>query len=161
MGNWQNQAALRLGWGSAASEMVPNFGRMVPFGVVLLDYSQPAAIFRLPARMNFHLGYTVGWGEKYGENWRDYSWPQTGISLDASLISWGRFYGGTGVGAFMKWQVDARQDSRFMFMTRAFIGYRATDRFSGEAFIKHYSDGNLTPINGAYNFVGLGITAGF
>ena len=161
-GDNQNQIGLYAGWGTAGGSLEPDFWKFAPFGLALLSYSQPTTIFRLPGRQNFHIGSTIGWEEKYDEIWRDYSWPLVGLSWDVSLINFLRpVYAGTGLGTFIKWDKDIRQDSRFMFGFKLFIGYRMTDKFSMEIFTQHYSNGNLTPINGSYNFVGLAALVSF
>ncbi|MCL2338948.1 MAG: acyloxyacyl hydrolase [Proteobacteria bacterium] len=160
-GPYRNQISLYVGWGSDSSRLYPDFNYMVPFGIVQLQYSQPIAFLRLPSRVNITGGYTFGWGKSGGENWRDYSHLVASLSWDAAFLNWRGFYLGAGLGIAMKSGMDARQDSRVMFTPRAFLGYRIADRWGAELFFQHYSDGNLTPVNAAYNFVGIGTTYSF
>ena len=68
---------------------------------------------------------------------------------------------GVGLGPYMKWKTDARQDSRFVFGVRAFVGYRFWDNVGIELVTTHFSNGNLTPVNAAYNFAGLQVSINF
>jgi hypothetical protein len=157
-----DSVGLYFGMGLRNCQIYPDFTKPAPFGMAMIEYGQPMTFFRLPAKYSFHIGYTQGFDDNYkGEDWVDYSWPMGGISLETVLMSWGDFYGGAGLGMFMKWKVDERQDSRFIFGLKGFIGYEISDAVSVEFFHRHFSNGNLTPINRAYNFTGLGMNFRF
>ena len=118
-------------------------------------------LFRLPGRYSIHFGGALGFREHDGEDWHSYSNIMAGLSADVALVHTDRFYFGTGLGAFEKSRVDVRQDSRFMFQLKLFAGYRVSSMWSIELFTQHFSNGNLTPINKAYNFAGLALLMNF
>lgn len=161
----KNQIGIYGAFGTGGSSLknlvLPTEWEFVPFGMATMEYSQPATFFRMPARANLHAGWTFGWGRKDGEDWRDYTWPMIGLSWDVALLTWRGIYAGAGLGAFIKWRTDARQDSRFVFGTKTFVGYRLSRALSAEVFTQHFSNGNLTPVNGAYNFAGISILVNF
>ena len=163
-GSAENQIAFYGAVGTGGSKLDHLFGvqwEIVPFTYWAVQYSQPITFFRLPARQTFSLGTTVGLGEYDGEDWRKYSWPMFSITMDIAPITIGKFYMGIGVGPAIKSKSDARQDSKFVFDTKAFIGYRFTDSFGAEFRTEHFSNGSLTPINKAYNFAGLAVFMNF
>lgn len=163
-GDAQNQVSFKFSIGTGGSSMYHLIGinwHMEPFSFFSVEYSQPTTFFRLPARQSIELGTTYGFRKKDGEDWTDYSWPIIGASIDPVLFWTDRLYAGFGLGPYIKWQVDSRQDSRFVFGTKVFFGYRATNRMGIELFTKHFSNGNLTPINAAYNFFGLDVNVNF
>jgi len=160
-GDANNQIGFYGGWGTDARTLYPDLTHFVPFGILQLQYSQPITFLRLPGRVNVQVGGMAGWGKKDGEDWRDYNHFLAALTWDVALIHWRQLYFGAGLGIAMKSGTDVRQDSRVMFTPRLFLGYHFADRWGVEAFFQHYSDGNLTPVNGSYNFIGLGVTYRF
>jgi lipid A 3-O-deacylase len=163
-GDAQNQISVKASIGTGGSSMYNLLGirwKMEPFSFFSVEYSQPITFFRLPARQNIEIGTTYGFDKRDGEDWSHYSWPIIGLSMDPVLLHTERCYAGVGVGPYIKWQVDSRQDSRFVFGTKVFMGCRVNNSFGVELFTKHFSNGNLTPINAAYNFVGLDVNVNF
>jgi hypothetical protein len=156
-----NQMGIYFGQGTGGGSIQPDFWDITPFGWTMFQYSQPATFFRLPARQNIHVGTTMGWGDKDDECWKNYSWPQAGLSMDAAVMTWNDFYLGGGIGAFMKYERDERQDSRYMFGLKMFVGYGISESWAAEIFTQHFSNGNLSPNNGSYNFFGLALLRNF
>ncbi|OHU85936.1 hypothetical protein BKN38_00305 [Helicobacter sp. CLO-3] len=77
------------------------------------------------------------------------------------FFSLGRhFYAGLGIGIYIRSRLDSRVGSAFTFGERLFMGYAQQIGGGGglslEIFIKHYSNGDLTPRNAGFNFLGLG-----
>lgn len=115
-------------------------------GMFMLQYSQPATVFRLDGRQNLHVGHVLDGNTP---------WSFAGASLDVILASYRRVYAGAGIGGFIRTQETERLNSRFTFGERAFIGCRITPTFGAEVFIQHFSNGDLTDKNLGYNFLGL------
>jgi hypothetical protein len=87
--------------------------------------------------------------------------PIIGLSWDAAVLTWRGFYAGAGLGLSIKGNKDVRQDSRVVFGTKVFLGYRLSEKVSAEFFTMHYSNGDLTPVNQSYNFSGASILYNF
>jgi hypothetical protein len=164
-GNAENQIGVYAGVGTGGSNiyhLIPGtWWDFKPFSIFVIQYSQPMKFFRLPARYSFHAVKFHGFGKHDGENWRAYSQVALGMSTDAVFFHTRRFYFGAGLGAFEKSKVDTRQDSRFVFQLKLFAGCKLSDRWSAELFTQHFSNGNLTPTNASYNFVGLAALVNF
>lgn len=111
----------------------------------MLQYSQPAEIFRLTGRQNLHLGYVNG----------DTDWFLAGASVDVIPLSWNKFWAGVGIGAFIRTRTTEKLNSRFTFGERAFVGYNITQTSRAEFFVQHFSNGDLTDKNMGYNFFGI------
>lgn len=161
MGTAQNQMGVNL----SQSVGPGGFWHLIPgndwqteaFQYAAFQYSQPTEVFRLPARLNLHIGYLVGWGDMS----HDYSDPFAGMSWDVAIASAGNFYAGTGLGPYIKLDYDGRQDSLLMFGTKIFVGYAVSNEWRAELNVQHMDSAGLTPIDGGYNFVGLSILKSF
>ena len=143
---YKNQIGLHGGYG------IGNMNPEPANGLLMLHYSQPIQFFRLDARQNLHLGYIFSESDP---------WYFGGMSFDAALLSWNKFYIGAGIGAYIRNASTQRLDSRFTFGEKVFIGYQITKKFSTELFVQHYSNGDLTDKNLGYNFAGLSFNMNF
>lgn len=119
---------------------------------LLLLYSQPDRLFRLPSRINFELGGVVGWDK--------YNAFTIGISEDILLpiasIPYGNLYIGAGLGFYIRNISDDRIGSNFTFGERLFLGYSHKNSLF-EIYIKHYSNGTIQLPNGGHNFLGVSL----
>ncbi len=156
-GDKQNQfgvyGAGSTGTGSPLSHMGSKVQYTEDLGEIELQYSQPSEFFRLPARSSVHLIQIIG---------EDKTQPAFGLMQEFLFIpNLERFYAGLGLGIYMKERAnDGRIDSRFTFGERLFLGYHF-DSMTLELYWRHFSNGDLTPINTAYNFFGLGTVWNF
>jgi len=121
-------------------------------GFAMLQYSQPARLFRLDGRLNVQAGYV---------NSKTYPWFVGGVSLDLIPFAWRGFWTGIGFGGFIRNEPSQRVDSRFTFGERVFIGRHISDRISMELFYQHFSNGDLTQRNLGYDFVGISANLNF
>ena len=145
-GEYKNQIGLYGGCGVGDMDMESSAG------LLMLHYSQPTKIFRLDARQSLHIGHVFSESDQ---------WSFGGLSFDAVLVSWNKFYIGAGIGAYIRNNMTPRLDSRFTFGEKAFIGYQITEKLGTELFIQHYSNGDLTGQNLGYNFLGLSFNMNF
>ena len=127
-----------------------------PQTLVIAKYSQPTKIFRLDARMNLEFVQNIAYHSSHG-----LSFFAAGISWDVALLKWRGFYLGIGIGPYMRDSRDRWVDSRLVFGERVFIGKKICDKWRGEIFTQHFSNGNFTDVNRGFNFVGLGISYSF
>ncbi|MDR2770324.1 MAG: acyloxyacyl hydrolase [Rickettsiales bacterium] len=160
-GGDQNQISLTwgrsTGGGPLSQLIIPNW-RFEGFEYFELSYGQPSEFFRLPARLNVHAGYLADHRDRPV---REKSHLLAGISWDAVLLRYCGFYFGMGIGAFIKEFADEQQDSQFNFGEKAFIGYRFDGGYNAEFSTRHFSNGDLTPGNGSYNFAGITFAVSF
>lgn len=127
-----------------------------PTTIVMLQYSQPIEILRLPARVNVHALQNFAYHHDSGA-----SFGAIGISWDivfASICGW---YFGAGLGPYMRDSGDKYVESRLVFGERVFIGKNIGDRIRAEIFTLHFSNGDFTEMNHGFNFLGLGFNYSF
>lgn len=146
MGAYENQVSLLGGY--VMGDIKPESEN----GLIMAQYSQPGKMFRLDVRQNLHLGHVISSSD---------AWSFAGISVDAALIQVGRVYTGVGLGGFIRTAQTPRLGSRFTFGERAFVGCKINDRISGELYVQHFSNGDLTAENAGYNFIGLSANFNF
>lgn len=156
-GEKQNQFGLYAG-GSTGTGAVSRMGSTLQvqedLGVVELQYAQPSTFFRLPARSSIHVAQIVG---------QDKTQVVFGLMQEFLLVpNFERFYAGLGLGIYIKERsTDGRVDSAFTFGEKLFLGNRFDNYYSMELYWRHFSNGDITPVNKAYNFVGLGLIKNF
>lgn len=156
-GNQQNQFGLYAG-GSTGTGAVSRMGSTLQvqedLGVVELQYAQPSTFFRLPARSSIHLAQIMG---------QDKTQTVFGLMQEFLLLpNFEHVYAGLGLGIYIKERsTDGRVDSAFTFGEKLFLGYRFDSDYCLELYWRHFSNGDITPVNAAYNFVGLGLIKNF
>lgn len=127
-----------------------------PMTFVMLQYSQPIQIFRLPARINLNMIQNVAYKKDEGK-----SFGAIGISWDIVLAQFCDWYFGIGVGPYMRDSGDEYVASRLVFGERVFIGKNLTNHFHAELFTQHFSNGDFTETNRGFNFIGMAINYSF
>lgn len=127
-----------------------------PQTLIMLTYSQPMEIMRLPSRMNISIVQNIAYESSNG-----LSFIGAGMSWDVSLVDWRGFYLGIGIGPYYRDNHDRWVSSRLMFGEKVFIGKDIADHWRGELFTIHFSNGDLTDINTGFNFLGLAISRSF
>lgn len=170
-GNNQNQIMLNLGQGVNSFGLIPAPEMFVPFNLAQLTYSQPTTVFRIPARQNFNIMQTIGYGQKYEYtdyvetftwNWADYSTQIASITWDVALLHNEHVYFGVGMGVAIQGQQNAREGTKFLLPFKVFLGWRFTENWNAEIFAQHFSNGDTGGVaNYSYNFFGLGIGYSF
>lgn len=156
-GGQQNQFGLYAG-GSSGTGAVSRMGSTLQvqedLGVVELQYAQPSTFFRLPARSSIHVSQIVG---------QDKTQLVFGLMQEFLLVpNFEHVYAGLGLGIYIKERsTDGRVDSAFTFGEKLFLGYRFDNDYCVELYWRHFSNGDITPVNDAYNFVGLGLIKNF
>lgn len=158
--NTENSIALYIGQGTGSGTLFKlvdpvlwNFESMTN---LMLQYSQPMEIFRLPSRMNFNLVQNFGY-----HNTKGLSFTAIGVSWDVAIINWRGFYLGLGVGPYMRDSKDRYVESRLVFGEKFFIGKNISDNWRAEIFTLHFSNGDFTETNHGFNFAGLAINYSF
>ena len=127
-----------------------------PMTIVMIQYSQPTQILRLPARINVHALQNFAYRHDNGA-----SFGAVGISWDivfASICGW---YIGAGMGPYMRDSGDKYVESRLVFGERIFIGKNIGNRVHAEIFTLHFSNGDFTEMNRGFNFLGIGLNYSF
>ena len=156
----QNSIALYVGQGTGPGTLFklvdPFLWEFEPMTNLMLQYSQPVQVFRLPSRINLNLVQNLGYGHDRG-----LSFTAVGISWDIVLVHWRGFYLGLGVGPYMRDTRDRYVASRLVFGERVFIGKNITNRWRAEFFTQHFSNGDFTELNRGFNFTGLAISYSF
>ncbi|MBQ4070094.1 MAG: acyloxyacyl hydrolase [Alphaproteobacteria bacterium] len=158
---YDNQIAFNAGAGVNSGFLIPPPSQFVPYTMFEFQYSQPTTFFRLPARQSINIVMNVGYGEKYGWHWDDFTIPMAVISEDIALFHCHDWYGFMGLGAGMQLQQNERIGSKLVFGFKLGTGYHISDQIGIEAFVQHFSNGNTAPENNSYAFYGLGITYNF
>ena len=158
--NTKNSIALYIGQGTGSGTLFKlvdpvlwNFESMTN---LMLQYSQPMEIFRLPSRMNFNLVQNFGY-----HNTKGLSFTAIGVSWDVAIINWRGFYLGLGVGPHMRDSKDRYVESRLVVGEKFFIGKNISDNWRAEIFTLHFSNGDFTETNHGFNFAGLAINYSF
>ncbi|MDR0726446.1 MAG: acyloxyacyl hydrolase [Rickettsiales bacterium] len=149
-------AAQGTGGGTMFKLIQPVLWDFEPMTALMVQYSQPLKIFRLPARQSLHFVQNLSY-----ESDRGLSFFAAGISWDVALLNWNGFYFGTGLGPYMRDSRDRRVESRLVFGEKVFIGKNINDRWRAEIFTLHFSNGNFTSVNDGFNYAGLAISCSF
>lgn len=144
------------GRGTLFKLVQPGLWQFMPQTVMMLQYSQPMDIFRLPGRRNIHVVHNMAYETDDG-----LSFSALGISLDVALFNWRGFYLGIGLGPYMRDERDDCVESRLVFGEKFFIGKNISDRWRVEFMTLHFSNGNFTPKNDGFNYAGLAINYSF
>ena len=158
MGTYQNQIAFGIGQGFDTGILLPPPVRPVPFYIATLQYSQPTTFFRIPARRSLNLSETLGFHEKYGWEWQDYTIPIIYVTEDIALFRYHKLYAGMGAGAGLQAKENERLGAKLVFQFKVTFGYNFNKQWAGEFFIQHFSNANTADENNSYAFYGLGVT---
>nr|MBQ0091525.1 acyloxyacyl hydrolase [Candidatus Enterousia merdequi] len=158
MGTYQQQIAFGIGQGFDTGWILPPPVKPVPFYIGTFQYSQPTTFFRVPARRSINISETVGFHEKNGWEWQDYSIPMIYVTEDIALFRYKRLYAGLGAGAGLQAKQNDRIGSKLLFQFKATFGYNFDRRWAAELFIQHFSNANTADENNSYAFYGLGVT---
>ncbi len=161
-GTAENQIAVNIGQGVNSGFLIPPPSQFVPFYMLPnIQYSQPTTFFTLPARQSLNFGETVGMGRAYGWDWTDFSIPILWASGDVALLHGENWYYATGVGVGFQAKENDRLGAKLLFQFKISGGYRFNERWGGELFVQHFSNGNTAEENHSYAFYGLGVTYNF
>ena len=156
----ENAIALYVSQGTGAGTLFklvdPFMWEFEPMTNLMLQYSQPMEIFRLPSRMNLSVVQNLGYHHTQG-----LSFTAIGVSWDVALINWRGFYLGIGIGPYMRDSRDRYVQSRLVFGERVFIGKNIGNDWHIELFTQHFSYGDFTEINRGFNFTGLAVNYSF
>lgn len=161
MGKYENQISVGIGQGFDTGILFPPPVRPVPFYIGTITYSQPTTFFRIPARQNINISQTVGFGEKNGWKWDDYTIPIGYLTEDIALFRYKFFYMGTGAGVGLQVKENARLGAKLLFEFKVTFGFNINEQWATELFIQHFSNANTADDNHSYAFYGLGITHNF
>ena len=158
--NTQNSITLYTGQGTGSGSLFklvdPFMWDFEPMTMLMLQYSQPSELFRLPSRINLSFVQNFGYHHDHG-----LSFMAIGISWDVAIINWKGFYLGGGIGPYMRDSRDRYVESRLVFGEKFFIGKNITDHWRTEFFTLHFSNGDFTEINHGFNYTGLAINYSF
>ena len=158
MGTYQQQVAFGIGQGFDTGWLLPPPTRPVPFYIGTITYSQPTTFFRVPARRSINISETLGFHEKYGWKWQDYTIPMAYLTEDIALFRYKRLYGGLGAGAGLQAQENERLGAKLIFEFKVTLGYNINKQWATEFFIQHFSNANTAEENNSYAFYGVGFT---
>lgn len=158
--NADNAIALYVSQGTGPGSLFklvdPFLWEFEPMTNLMVQYSQPASIFRLPSRIN--LAFVQNFGYRHD---RGLSFMAVGVSWDVALVQWRGFYIGAGLGPYMRDSRDHYVQSRLVFGERFFIGKNIGDAWRIEFFTQHFSNGDFTETNRGFNFTGLAVNYSF
>lgn len=162
-GDYKRQVGLHVGTGVNSGFLVPPPSQFVPFALVHFQYSLPTTFFEIPARQSINVATTIGYDDKYGWKWQDYTIPLIFLSEDIVLLQGKKnnWYFGTGVGVGMQAQQNERIGSKLIFGFKLMFGFEVKEDTNLEIFMQHFSNGNTAPENNSYAFYGLGIVRKF
>lgn len=160
-GTYKNQFSFNLGQGINSGFIVPPPNQFVPFNLFSFQYSQPTTFFGVPARQSLNINQTLGYGDKYGWHWRDYTIPMVMLSGDVRLSEYKNFYVAAGAGVGMQAQQNERLGAKLLFQFKIIAGWHLNDQWGFEVFMHHFSNGNTAPENYSYAFYGLGVNYNF
>ena len=144
--------AQSTGSGSLLKLIYPGEWEISPQTLFMAQYSQPIQFFRLDSRLNLNVGQNLAYNSSRG-----LSFAGIGISIDTALLQYQDWYFGIGIGPFMRDYMDDWVGSRLVFGEKVFVGKHFSDNWFGEIFTIHFSNGNFTPNNVGFNFVGIGV----
>ena len=152
----QNSISFHVGQSTGSGTLLkliqPGLWEFSSQTIFMLQYSQPMEIFRLPSRMSINLATNQAYRSNDGM-----SFTTLGISWDVALLNWHGFYLGLGIGPYMRDERDECVESRLVFGEKFFIGKNVTDNWRIELFTLHFSNGNFTPKNDGFNYVGVAV----
>lgn len=160
-GHYKNQITLNIGQGINSGFIVPPPTQLVPFYLFHLQYSQPTTFFGLPARQSLNIGQTLGFGNKYGWHWHDYTIPMVVLSGDVLLACYQNVYFAGGAGVGLQAQENERLGAKLLFQFKLTGGWHINDKWGLELFMQHFSNANTAPENNSYAFYGIGMTYNF
>ena len=156
----ENSVALYVGQGTGLGSLFklvdPFLWEFEPMTNLMLQYSQPVSVFRLPSRINATFVQNLGYGHDSG-----LSFMAIGVSWDVAFLQWRGFYIGAGIGPYMRDSRDRYVQSRLVFGERVFIGKNIGNDWHIEFFTQHFSNGDFTEINRGFNFTGLSVSYSF
>ena len=158
---YENQVAFNFGMGTNHGFLISPPTQFVPFVMLQVQYSQPASLFRLYARQSVNIIQTIGFGDKYGWRWENYTIPIAMFSEDVLLFNSKNWYAFGGLGVGFQAQQNERIGSKLLFGFKIGSGYKLTECTNLELFMQHYSNGNTAPENNSYAFFGFGMTYNF
>ena len=158
---YTQQITFNIGAGVNSGFLIPPPSQFVPYTTFQVQYSQPTTFFSLPARQSISAVINVGYGQKYGWHWEDFSIPIITFGIDTTPIYGQDWYTFIGIGVGMQAQQNARIGSKLLFSFKAGYGYRLSDCTSLELFMQHMSNGNTAPENNSYAFYGIGLSYSF
>lgn len=157
----KNQIVFNIGQGVDSGFLLPPPVKPVPFYIMHLQYSQPTTFFSLPARQSLNIAQTIGFGEKYGWKWEDYTIPMVMLSGDVRLSEYKNLYVAMGAGVGLQAQQNERLGAKLLFQFKLLAGYHFNERWGMEIFVQHFSNANTALENYSYAFYGAGITYSF
>lgn len=160
-GYYKNQLSFYLGQGIDSGFIVPPPARFVPFNLLHIQYSQPTTFFGLPARQSINIEQTIGYGDKYGWHWRDYTIPIIMLSGDVRLWEHHNFYVASGAGVGLQAQENERLGAKLLFQFKIMAGWHINEKWGVEVFMHHMSNANTAKENYSYAFYGAGVTYNF
>lgn len=144
--------AQSTGSGSLLKLIQPGLWDFYPQTLLMARYSQPIQFFRLDSRLNLNVGQNFAYNSNSG-----LSFMGIGISVDSALLQYNGWYMGIGIGPFMRNRMDRWVESRLVFEEKVFIGKSFADNWNIEINTVHFSNGNFTPVNKGFNFVGMSV----
>lgn len=159
--HYKNQISFNFGQGIDSGFILPVPARFVPFSLLSLTYSQPTTFFGLPARQSINVNQTIGYGDKYGWHWRDYTIPMIMLSGDVRLSEYKNLYVASGAGVGLQAQQNERLGAKLLFQFKVIAGWHINDKWAIEVFMHHFSNANTADENYSYAFYGLGINYNF
>ena len=151
MNSFSFYGAQSTGSGSLLKLVQPGIWDFSPQTLIMAQDSQPIKFFRLDSRLNLDVGQNFAYKSSHGLHFLG-----IGISVDSALLQYDGWYMGIGIGPFMRDNMDRWVESRLVFAEKVFIGKNLNDDWNIELFTVHFSNGNFTPANEGFNFVGLG-----
>ena len=160
-GTYKNQIGFNFGQGVNSGFIIPPPNQFVPFNLLSIQYSQPTTFFGLPARQSINVNQTLGFGDKYGWHWRDYTIPMVMLSGDVRLSEYKSVYVASGAGVGMQAQQNERLGAKLLFQFKIIGGWHIDDKWTLEIFMHHFSNGNTAPENYSYAFYGMGLMYNF
>jgi hypothetical protein len=153
-GEKRNQLSIYVG-----QEFSAIYGKSLktePLCSVNFVYSQPNTFFRVPGRQNFEiLGFFA-----YDYEYKKYNRLTAGLSQDIIIPVYKCVFFGLGTGIFISQRTTEKVSSRFIFGQKAFVGIKFDDEIV-ELVVRHFSNGDLTPQNSGYNFIGIVLAHNF
>lgn len=160
-GTYKNQLSFDIGQGINSGFILPPPNQFVPFNLFSIRYSQPTTFFGIPARQSLNINQTLGYGDKYGWHWRDYTIPMVMLSGDVRLSEYKNFYVASGAGIGMQAQQNERLGAKLLFQFKVIAGWHINDKWGFEIFMHHFSNGNTADENYSYAFYGVGVNYNF
>ena len=158
--NTENSLSVYLSNGTDCGSLFklvnPTDWDIAPMNLIMLGYSQPMTLLRLPGRVNVNLIQNIAYGSAH-----DLSFFGIGISWDIAFLRWHGFYIGAGLGPYMRDTRDRWVSSRLFFGERFFIGKNITENWRVEFMTTHFSNGDLTETNYGFNFTGISVNYTF